>query len=394
MEPSDRVQLPAGFENVDKNILAELIADMMDRLLSHNDRIPLSPESLTRFHSRSAPSITVLDYLRRIVKFTNVENACLLITLHYIDQICARNPTFTLSSLTCHRFLITSVVLSSKALCDVMCPNHIYAKVGGISMTELNTLEREFLRMIDWRLVTTQEVLQEYYINLVRTHSNGSYIITGTQSSSSVSSASASESDMDYEISSHSRPASPTTSINTTTTNTTSTSHTTNTTSTSNSSNSSNSTATTTNTNMDASMNPINTVSDNTNIDADTYIDGNTNSPQPSAMDVGMDMVGGTGGDNSMSDSSNAPQQPQGQEPLLFQTQEREEGPHTSLISPTTLTTLSAQMIHHVQPPILAHSTRPTPSTHPAPTVEQNIAFQAFQSQRTRQEESGDMDLG
>lgn len=36
-----------------------------------------------------------------------------------------------------------------------MCPNHLYAKVGGIPMTELNTLEREFLRMIDWRLVVS-----------------------------------------------------------------------------------------------------------------------------------------------------------------------------------------------------------------------------------------------
>ena len=30
-------------------------------------------ESLTRFHSRTAPSITVLEYLRRIVKYANVE---------------------------------------------------------------------------------------------------------------------------------------------------------------------------------------------------------------------------------------------------------------------------------------------------------------------------------
>ncbi|CAL1707677.1 unnamed protein product [Somion occarium] len=186
MEPSDRVQLPAGFENVDKNILAELIADMMDRLLAHNDQIPLSPESLTRFHSRSAPSISVLQYLERI--------------------ICARIPTFTVSSLTCHRFLITSVALSSKALSDIMCQNKTYAKVGGIPMEELNMLEREFLRMIDWRLITTREVLQEYYVNLVRTHSKGKYIIVGAQSSSSVSS----DSDMDYESS---RPASPSSSL-------------------------------------------------------------------------------------------------------------------------------------------------------------------------------------
>lgn len=68
-----------------------LPADMCERLMAHNDQIPLSPlvssvtspnvdgdsvfssESLTRFHSRSPPNISVLEYLRRIAKYTNVE---------------------------------------------------------------------------------------------------------------------------------------------------------------------------------------------------------------------------------------------------------------------------------------------------------------------------------
>ncbi|KAJ3709390.1 cyclin-domain-containing protein [Lentinula raphanica] len=167
MEPTvpERVELPPAFEDVPMDDLVELIADMLERLMSHNDRIPLQPESLTRFHSRSAPGISILDYLKRIVRFTKVEvftEACLLITLHYIDQICARVPLFTLSSLTCHRFIIAAVTVSSKGLCDVFC---------GISVGELNTLEREFLRMIEWTITCTRELLQEYYINLVRTHS-------------------------------------------------------------------------------------------------------------------------------------------------------------------------------------------------------------------------------
>jgi len=135
--------------------------------------------------------------LKRIVKFTKVEKACLLITLHYIDQICARVPLFTLSSLTCHRFIIAAVTVSSKGLCDVFCNNALYAKVGGISVGELNVLEREFLRMIEWTITCTRDLLQEYYINLVRTHSTGKYIIAGTESSDS--SVSSGYSDFDME---------------------------------------------------------------------------------------------------------------------------------------------------------------------------------------------------
>ncbi|KNZ77789.1 Nuc-1 negative regulatory protein preg [Termitomyces sp. J132] len=154
---SERAELPAAFEDAPMDSLVHLIADMLQRLMAHNDQIPLSPESLTRFHSRSTPSITVLDYLKRIVRYTNVEKTCLLITLYYIDLICSRIPLFTLSSLTCHRFIIASITASSKGLCDTFCTNNLYAKC-------------------------TRELLQEYYVNLVRTHSSGSYVITGSES--------------------------------------------------------------------------------------------------------------------------------------------------------------------------------------------------------------------
>ncbi|KAH9920074.1 cyclin-domain-containing protein [Fomitopsis serialis] len=206
-EAPQRVEVPAVFEDVEADVLVDLIADMMERLMAHNDRIPLSPEALTRFHSRSAPGISVLDYFRRIVRFTRVERVCLLITLHYIDQICARTPLFTLSSLTCHRFVIAAITIASKTFCDVFCTNSVYAKVGGIPVDELNMLEREFLRMIDWQLTCTREVLQEYYVNLVRTHSKGIYYIPAPESSSSLSS----DSDTDLDMGGPSRPSTPAT---------------------------------------------------------------------------------------------------------------------------------------------------------------------------------------
>jgi len=179
---TDKIELPRSFEQCDIDHLVVLIADMLERLMKHNDKIPLSPDSLTRFHSRSPPSISVLDYLRRIVKYANVERTCLLITLPYIDLISSlpHLPTFTLSSLTAHRFLIASLAVASKALCDSFCTNAHYAKVGGIRVGELNVLEKEFLAAIDWRLTSTKEVLDAYYVNLVRTHSSGAYVLPPT----------------------------------------------------------------------------------------------------------------------------------------------------------------------------------------------------------------------
>lgn len=78
---------------------------MLTKLIGHNDQVPLRPcvpepsscapfargsaeltrcardprhvppfsDDLTRFHSRSPPGISVVDYLRRIVRYTNIE---------------------------------------------------------------------------------------------------------------------------------------------------------------------------------------------------------------------------------------------------------------------------------------------------------------------------------
>lgn len=144
---------------------------MLCRLTAHNDQIPLTSANLTRFHSRAPPQISVYDYLRRIVKYTSLERACLLVILIYIDRVCERVRTFTISSLTVHRFIIASVTLAAKAVCDSYCTNSHYAKVGGLSTQELNTLEVEFLGLIEWRVAVEGTVMQRYYVNLVRQHS-------------------------------------------------------------------------------------------------------------------------------------------------------------------------------------------------------------------------------
>ncbi|KAF9097480.1 hypothetical protein BGX23_008754 [Mortierella sp. AD031] len=169
--PSGVILVPEYFHQVDMNHLTIMIADMLCRLTAHNDQIPLTSANLTRFHSRAPPQISVYDYLRRIVKYTSLERACLLVILIYIDRVCEKVRTFTISSLTVHRFIIASVTLAAKAVCDSYCTNSHYAKVGGLSTQELNSLEVEFLGLIEWRVAVEGSMLQRYYVNLVRQHS-------------------------------------------------------------------------------------------------------------------------------------------------------------------------------------------------------------------------------
>lgn len=89
--------------------------------------------------------------------FASAQKIPLLSLLAYIDITCQHLPSFTLSSLTVHRFLIAGVCAGSKAQCDVFCTNSHYAKVGGIKVAELNGLEREFLKVTQWALCVSDE---------------------------------------------------------------------------------------------------------------------------------------------------------------------------------------------------------------------------------------------
>ncbi|KAI8622731.1 cyclin-domain-containing protein [Chytriomyces sp. MP71] len=167
-----RTSLPPVFDDCPVEAIMTMIIEMLDRLTSHNDNIPLSHANLTRFHSRAIPGISVADYVRRIVKYASIEKAVVLLVLVYIDRICDLHKTFTISSLTSHRFLISALTSGSKAVSDIYCTNTHFAKVGGITLQELNLLEVEFCTMINWRLACNHQLLQQYYVNLVRTSSS------------------------------------------------------------------------------------------------------------------------------------------------------------------------------------------------------------------------------
>lgn len=97
--------------------------------------IPLSSSTLTRFHSRAPPGISISDYLRRIVRYASIEKSALLLILIYIDRICEAHRSFTISSLTSHRFIISAITTGSKSISDIYCTNNHFAKVGGISVS-------------------------------------------------------------------------------------------------------------------------------------------------------------------------------------------------------------------------------------------------------------------
>ncbi|ETS77494.1 hypothetical protein PFICI_11368 [Pestalotiopsis fici W106-1] len=159
--------LPLKYEFCDVEDMVVLIANMLSELIETNDSLAMKSGHLTRFHSRTAPGISVLDYLHRLAKHATLTPPLLLSMVYYIDRLCALYPDFTINTLTVHRFLITAATVAGKGLSDSFWNNSFYARVGGVKIAELKLLELEFLYRVDWKIIPNPEVLVAYYKGLV-----------------------------------------------------------------------------------------------------------------------------------------------------------------------------------------------------------------------------------
>ncbi|KAI1447497.1 cyclin-domain-containing protein [Annulohypoxylon stygium] len=175
--------LPLRYELCEVEDMVTLISNMLGELIETNDSIAMKSGHLTRFHSRTAPAISVLDYLQRLAKHATLTPPLLLSMVSYIDRLCEYYPDFTINTLTVHRFLITAATVAGKGLSDSFWNNSFYARVGGVKVAELKLLELEFLTRVDWRIVPNPEVLVAYYKGLVARCAG--YVLEGEQSSSS-----------------------------------------------------------------------------------------------------------------------------------------------------------------------------------------------------------------
>ncbi|ORZ15197.1 cyclin-domain-containing protein [Absidia repens] len=141
--------------------LLTIVADLLTSMCITNDRIPST--HLSVFDSRAVPPILITDYMTRILKYTPYSNQVLLCMLIYFDRIAENQEnTITLHSHNIHRFIIAGIVIATKSTSDIYYKNARYAKVGGITVEELNHLEWAFLKLCDFRVHVALDELQQY----------------------------------------------------------------------------------------------------------------------------------------------------------------------------------------------------------------------------------------
>jgi len=120
--------------------------------LSQMVALTASKQPLTCFHAVRAPSISVKEYMARIFRFFGCSGSCYVLGLVYIDRLIQSQPHIAVTTLSVHRLLYVSMMIAAKFHDDIFYSNSYYAKIGGLSLKEVNSLEAKFLKYLDFRL--------------------------------------------------------------------------------------------------------------------------------------------------------------------------------------------------------------------------------------------------
>ena len=149
-----------------RNLLINILSSLLTDICKENDISQIkNNEKINPFISKIKNSITIKNYLKRLVKYTQAESSTLIAMLIYIDRLCEIN-NFIINSLNVYKIIFSSLVIAIKYNEEEYFGNKYLAKVGGLSLNEMNLLELIYLNLIDFNLYVSDEVFQTYYNNI------------------------------------------------------------------------------------------------------------------------------------------------------------------------------------------------------------------------------------
>ena len=142
------------------------ITEALTLLLEENKKLKNYKELIVKqskmvFSSKSIPSISLYDYLKRIQKYTQLEKSTLIITLILIDHICEK-AHLTITYYNIHRILFGAVLISIKFNEDTIYDNKYYAEIGGVKVNELKLIEYNFLLLSNFNVFVKSAEYEHY----------------------------------------------------------------------------------------------------------------------------------------------------------------------------------------------------------------------------------------
>jgi len=156
-------------EEREKAEMTREIAQIFTRLVSaseHNTQVNPSPLVICFDAPGKPPAISVKKYMDRIVKYASCPLQCYPVALYYLDQLLVRLPCLQITAMNVQRLLITSITIAAKMFDDNFYSNKYYSTIGGLSVSELNSLEVAFLSGLEFDLSISHPAYLTYFSEL------------------------------------------------------------------------------------------------------------------------------------------------------------------------------------------------------------------------------------
>ena len=147
--------------------MIEIISDLLNNICEENKvKSDSINKNIKPFMTESIPSLSIKDYLTRLSQFTKINESTIILILIYIDRIGKINK-FILTYRNIYKLILASMVIAIKYNEDNFFSSEVYAKLGGLSVLELNYLEFQFLILIKFSLFIEKDLFDKYYYNLL-----------------------------------------------------------------------------------------------------------------------------------------------------------------------------------------------------------------------------------
>ena len=154
-------------EEITKLGTIEIISDLFINICEENKTKKKQKNLLLKsFTNKNIPSITIKDYLIRLSKYSKVNESTIILILIYIDRVCNMKHFF-LTYFNIHKMILASFILAIKYNEESYYFMSYYSKLGGVSISELENLESEFLELIEFNLFIEQKLYDKYYNDLM-----------------------------------------------------------------------------------------------------------------------------------------------------------------------------------------------------------------------------------
>jgi hypothetical protein len=163
-------------DNNDENcLLLKKISDLLTDICDENkNEKKLFYKQLKCFYSKEIPVISIKDYLEHIYKYTKFNSSTLVLILIYIDRIC-NICNCKISYYNIHKIILGSILIAIKYNEDECFSLKYYAKIGGVSLSEILILEYNFISLINFNLYVSNDLFHKYNDYILSSDSDDDY---------------------------------------------------------------------------------------------------------------------------------------------------------------------------------------------------------------------------